>query len=51
MTLQIGFLFVSINPLPYDVPPDVGLYLPWIGAALLVLGLLATRGDGEAAVS
>lgn len=49
--LQVGFLFVSVSPLEYDVPADVELWLPWIGIALLVAGLAAMRprpvaGDG-----
>ncbi|HMB69773.1 MAG TPA: glycosyltransferase family 39 protein [bacterium] len=42
--LQLGFLFVSVSPLDYPAPEDVTRWLPWVGAVLLVAGLLAMRG-------
>jgi 4-amino-4-deoxy-L-arabinose transferase-like glycosyltransferase len=42
--LQLGFLFVETNPVPYAVPRWAPLLLPVVGAVLLVVGLLAARG-------
>jgi hypothetical protein len=47
--LQVGFLFVSVSPLKYPAPEDVTRWLPWVGATLLVAGLIAMRARGAAA--
>jgi 4-amino-4-deoxy-L-arabinose transferase-like glycosyltransferase len=42
--LQLGFLFVETNPVPYAVPRWAPLVLPVVGAALFAWGLFAARG-------
>ncbi|MGQ0720133.1 MAG: glycosyltransferase family 39 protein [Candidatus Eiseniibacteriota bacterium] len=42
--LQLGFLFVETNPVPYAVPRWAPLVLPVVGAVLFAAGLFAVRG-------
>jgi 4-amino-4-deoxy-L-arabinose transferase-like glycosyltransferase len=42
--LEIGFLYVSVSPVPHAVPAWANLLLPVVGAVLLLVGLWRSRG-------